>query len=97
MPQQFKSRDDNQQVAAFDTCNGRARDLEPCGQSRGVSVCRRKTPLKPGRARLAVGRAHRVGGGIGADIVAELILDAYQLPQRALVQEICLTPTRQTY
>jgi len=34
---------------------------------------------------------------IGADIVADLILDAYRLPQRALVQEICLTPTRQTY
>ena len=39
----------------------------------------------------------KMGGGIGADIVADLILNAYQLPQRALVQEICLTPTRQTY
>ena len=39
----------------------------------------------------------KMGGGIGADIVADLILDAYQLPQKALVQEICLTPTRQTY
>ena len=39
----------------------------------------------------------RMGGGIGADIVAELILNAYQLPQNALVQEICMTPTRQTY
>ena len=39
----------------------------------------------------------RIGGGIGADIVGELILNAYQLPQNALVQEICLTPTRQRY
>lgn len=39
----------------------------------------------------------KMGGGIGADIVAQLILDAYRLPQNALVQEICLTPTRQTY
>lgn len=39
----------------------------------------------------------KMGGGIGADIVADLILNAYQLPQKALVQEICLTPTRQTY
>jgi NADP-dependent 3-hydroxy acid dehydrogenase YdfG len=39
----------------------------------------------------------KMGGGIGADIVADLILNAYQLPQRALVQEICLTPTRQKY
>lgn len=38
-----------------------------------------------------------MGGGIGADIVADLILDAYQLPQNALIQEICLTPTRQKY
>ncbi|MCY4260011.1 MAG: SDR family oxidoreductase [Rhodobacteraceae bacterium] len=38
-----------------------------------------------------------MGGGIGADIVGKLILDAYQLPQKALVQEICLTPTRQRY
>lgn len=39
----------------------------------------------------------RMGGGIGADVVADLILNAYNLPQKALVQEICLTPTRQTY
>lgn len=39
----------------------------------------------------------RMGGGIGADIVADLILNAYKLPQNALVQEICLTPTRQKY
>jgi NADP-dependent 3-hydroxy acid dehydrogenase YdfG len=39
----------------------------------------------------------KIGGGISADIVGELILDAYQLPQRALVQEICMTPTRQKY
>lgn len=39
----------------------------------------------------------KMGGGIGAEIVADLILSAYQLPQRALVQEICMTPTRQAY
>lgn len=39
----------------------------------------------------------KIGGGIGADIVGDLILNAYQLPQNALVQEICLTPTRQSY
>lgn len=39
----------------------------------------------------------KMGGGISADIVAGLILNAYNLPQKALVQEICLTPTRQSY
>lgn len=39
----------------------------------------------------------KMGGGIGADIVGDLILNAYQLPQNALVQEICLTPTRQKH
>jgi NADP-dependent 3-hydroxy acid dehydrogenase YdfG len=38
-----------------------------------------------------------IGGGISADVVAGLILDAYQLPQRAIVQEIVITPTRQKY
>lgn len=38
-----------------------------------------------------------IGGGISADIVARLILDAYALPQRAIVQEIVITPTRQKY
>lgn len=38
-----------------------------------------------------------IGGGISADIVADLILDAYQLPQRAIVQEIVITPTRQKF
>ncbi|MBM7068682.1 SDR family oxidoreductase [Actibacterium sp. 188UL27-1] len=48
---------------------------------------------------LAAYKANKVkmGGGIGADIVGDLILNAYNLPQNALVQEICLTPTRQTY
>jgi len=48
---------------------------------------------------LAAYKANKVkmGGGIGADIVADLILNACQLPQNALVQEICITPTRQTY
>ncbi len=38
-----------------------------------------------------------IGGGISADIVAELILNAYNLPQKAIVQEIVITPTRQKY
>lgn len=38
-----------------------------------------------------------IGGGISADIVADLILDAYNLPQKAIVQEIVITPTRQKY
>lgn len=38
-----------------------------------------------------------IGGGIGAEHCADLILAAYNLPQNALVQEICLTPTRQAY
>ncbi|MEM7299700.1 MAG: SDR family oxidoreductase [Pseudomonadota bacterium] len=38
-----------------------------------------------------------MGGGIGADIVADLILNAYNYPQEALVQEICITPTRQKF
>ncbi|MCO5063297.1 MAG: SDR family oxidoreductase [Rhizobiaceae bacterium] len=38
-----------------------------------------------------------IGGGISADIVADLILNAYQYPQRAIVQEIVITPTRQKY
>ena len=38
-----------------------------------------------------------IGGGIGAEHVAELILSTYQMPQNALVQEIVVTPTRQRY
>jgi NADP-dependent 3-hydroxy acid dehydrogenase YdfG len=38
-----------------------------------------------------------IGGGISSDHVADLILNAYNLPQNALVQEICVTPTRQRY
>jgi NADP-dependent 3-hydroxy acid dehydrogenase YdfG len=50
-------------------------------------------------ATLAAYKANKakMGGGIGADICADLILNAYNLPQNALVQEICLTPTRQSY
>lgn len=48
---------------------------------------------------LANYRANKVaiGGGIPSSHVADLILGAYQLPQNALVQEICITPTRQKY
>ena len=39
----------------------------------------------------------KMGGGIESSIVADLILNAYQLPQKALVQEICMTPTSQKF
>jgi len=39
----------------------------------------------------------RIGGGISADHVAASMLFAYRLPQDVLIQEICLTPTRQQY
>lgn len=38
-----------------------------------------------------------IGGGIGAEHVAALILTSYEMPQNALVQEIVVTPTRQRY
>lgn len=38
-----------------------------------------------------------MGGGIGPEHVASAMLHAYQLPQEALIQEICITPTRQKY
>ncbi|MBO0662912.1 SDR family oxidoreductase [Jiella sp. MQZ9-1] len=39
----------------------------------------------------------KMGGGIGPEHVAQLILSTYEMPQAALVQEIVLTPTRQKY
>jgi len=39
----------------------------------------------------------RIGGGISADHVANSILFAYQMPQNVLIQEICITPTRQEH
>lgn len=39
----------------------------------------------------------RIGGGISAAHVAEMILFAYQMPQNVLMQEICVTPTRQEH
>ena len=39
----------------------------------------------------------RIGGGISADHVADSILFAYQMPQNVLIQEICITPTRQEH
>jgi NADP-dependent 3-hydroxy acid dehydrogenase YdfG len=38
-----------------------------------------------------------IGGRISADYVADMILYAYQMPQNVLMQEICVTPTRQEY
>ena len=38
-----------------------------------------------------------IGGGIGPEHVADLIVFTYEMPQNALVQEIVLTPTRQRY
>ncbi|WP_031255006.1 SDR family oxidoreductase [Mesorhizobium sp. L48C026A00] len=39
----------------------------------------------------------KIGGGIGPEHVADLMLHAYLMPQNALVQEIVITPTRQKY
>jgi len=39
----------------------------------------------------------RIGGGISADHVANMILFAYQMPQNVLIQEMVVTPTRQEY
>ena len=39
----------------------------------------------------------RIGGGIAAEHVADMILFAYQMPQSVLIQEMCVTPTRQEY
>ena len=39
----------------------------------------------------------RIGGGIGADHVADMILFAYAMPQNVLIQEMVVTPTRQEY
>lgn len=39
----------------------------------------------------------RIGGGIGAGHVADMILFAYQMPQNVLIQEMVVTPTRQEY
>ncbi|KQT85271.1 SDR family oxidoreductase [Aurantimonas sp. Leaf443] len=48
---------------------------------------------------LAAYKANKIaiGGGIGPEHVADLILATYRMPQNALVQEIVLTPTRQRY
>lgn len=48
---------------------------------------------------LANYRANKVqmGGGISAGHVADSILFAYQMPQNVLIQEICITPTRQEH
>ena len=37
----------------------------------------------------------KIGGGIGPEHVADLMLHTYQMPQNALVQEIVITPTRE--
>ena len=39
----------------------------------------------------------RIGGGISADHVADSILFAFSMPQNVLIQEICITPTRQEH
>lgn len=38
-----------------------------------------------------------IGGGIGPGHLADLMVQTYQMPQTVLVQEICITPTRQRY
>ena len=39
----------------------------------------------------------KIGGGIGPEHVSEIMLHSYQMPQNALIQEICSTPPRQKY
>ena len=39
----------------------------------------------------------KMGGGIGPEHVANIMLHAYRMPQNALIQEIAITPTRQKY
>jgi NADP-dependent 3-hydroxy acid dehydrogenase YdfG len=39
----------------------------------------------------------RIGGGISASHVADMIVFAYQMPQNVLIQEMVVTPTRQEY
>ena len=39
----------------------------------------------------------KIGGGIEPEHVANIMLHSYQMPQNALIQEICITPTRQKY
>jgi NADP-dependent 3-hydroxy acid dehydrogenase YdfG len=39
----------------------------------------------------------KIGGGIGPEHVANIMLHSYQMPQNALIQEICITPTRQKF
>lgn len=39
----------------------------------------------------------RIGGGISADHVADMILFAYNMPQNVLIQEMVVTPTRQEF
>ncbi len=39
----------------------------------------------------------RIGGGIPASHVADMILFAYQMPQNVLIQEMVVTPTRQEF
>lgn len=39
----------------------------------------------------------RMGGGISANHVAASVLFAYTMPQNVLIQEICITPTRQQH
>ena len=39
----------------------------------------------------------RIGGGIDASHVADMILFAYAMPQNVLIQEMVVTPTRQEY
>lgn len=48
---------------------------------------------------LAAYRSNKVaiGGGIGPEHLADLMLATYRMPQTVLVQEICMTPTRQKY
>ena len=39
----------------------------------------------------------KMGGGIGPEHVSEIMLHSYRMPQNVLIQEICITPTRQKF
>lgn len=51
----------------------------------------------PGTLKAYRDNKARIGGGIGAEHVANAMLFAYQLPQEVLIQEMVITPTRQEY
>ena len=73
---------------------GQAAAVEIASQGVEVALVGRD----PARVQEVAREAKAAGGGAPVhEHVADLMLQTYQLPQRALVQEICITPTRQKY